>query len=174
MSDPFGGFDPRMFEQVPLFRELAKVMRWSGGPVNWDLASQTALALAEAEGEAAPAAPAPVSAPTTEEPATVTETGETAAHDVPGATTEAAPPQSGPMAPEDVVDEVDSEAGTEAEPVEDVETKPEIGETDEPEEPAKAEADDDTEATAGPEADDTDATVGAEASDDEEDEEEGS
>ncbi len=48
MSDPFsaGGFDPRMFEQVPLFRELAKVMSWTGGPVNWDLARQTAQALA--------------------------------------------------------------------------------------------------------------------------------
>lgn len=48
MSDPFsaGGFDPRMFEQVPLFREMAKVMSWSGGPVNWDLAQQTALSLA--------------------------------------------------------------------------------------------------------------------------------
>ncbi|WP_165491821.1 zinc-dependent metalloprotease [Egibacter rhizosphaerae] len=46
MSDPFGGFDPRMFEQVPFFRELAKVMSWSGGPVNWDLARQTAEALA--------------------------------------------------------------------------------------------------------------------------------
>lgn len=46
MSDPFsGGFDPRMFENVPLFRELAKVMSWSGGPVNWDLATQTATAL---------------------------------------------------------------------------------------------------------------------------------
>lgn len=48
MSDPFssGGFDPRMFEQVPLFRELQKVMSWTGGPVNWDLARQTAEALA--------------------------------------------------------------------------------------------------------------------------------
>ena len=46
MSDPFsGGFDPRMFENVPLFRELARVMSWAGGPVNWDLASQTATAL---------------------------------------------------------------------------------------------------------------------------------
>lgn len=55
MSDPFsaGGFDPRMFEQVPLFRELAKVMSWTGGPVNWDLARQTAEALAS---DAAPAA----------------------------------------------------------------------------------------------------------------------
>jgi putative hydrolase len=47
MSDPFsGGFDPNMFQNVPLFRELAKVMSWSGGPVNWDLAGQTALAIA--------------------------------------------------------------------------------------------------------------------------------
>jgi putative hydrolase len=47
MSDPFsGGFDPRMFEHVPLFRELAKVMSWGGGPVNWDLAAQTASAVA--------------------------------------------------------------------------------------------------------------------------------
>ena len=48
MSDPFGagGFDPRMFEHVPLFRELAKVMSWTGGPVNWDLAGQTAAAIA--------------------------------------------------------------------------------------------------------------------------------
>lgn len=46
MSDPFtGGFDPRMFEQVPLFRELAKVMSWTKGPVNWELARQTAEAL---------------------------------------------------------------------------------------------------------------------------------
>lgn len=47
MTDPFsGGFDPRMFENVPLFRELAKVMSWRSGPVNWDLASQTAEAIA--------------------------------------------------------------------------------------------------------------------------------
>jgi putative hydrolase len=46
MSDPFGGsFDPRIFEQVPLFRELAKVMSWTKGPVNWDLAQQTAGSL---------------------------------------------------------------------------------------------------------------------------------
>jgi putative hydrolase len=46
MSDPFsGGFDPRIFEQVPLFRELAKVMSWTRGPVNWDLAQQTAGSL---------------------------------------------------------------------------------------------------------------------------------
>lgn len=51
MSDPFsGGFDPRMFANVPLFKELAKVMSWSGGPVNWDLARDTALALAATPG----------------------------------------------------------------------------------------------------------------------------
>lgn len=55
MTDPFsGGFDPRLFENVPLFRELAKVMAWSGGPVNWELASQTALAIAAPSGEEAP------------------------------------------------------------------------------------------------------------------------
>ena len=48
MTDPFGGaFDPSMFNNVPLFRELAKVMAWSGGPVNWDLARDTALAVAD-------------------------------------------------------------------------------------------------------------------------------
>ena len=51
MTDPFGGaFDPRMFENVPLFKELAKVMAWSGGPVNWDLARDTALGLAATPG----------------------------------------------------------------------------------------------------------------------------
>lgn len=52
MSDPFsggfpGGFDPSMFGNVPLFREMAKVMSWSGGPVNWDLAAQSASSLVE-------------------------------------------------------------------------------------------------------------------------------
>ena len=46
-TDPFsGGFDPRMFEHVPLFRELAKVMSWRGGPVNWELARQIGIAVA--------------------------------------------------------------------------------------------------------------------------------
>lgn len=45
-SGPFGGFDPRLFESVPLFRELAKLLSWRGGPVNWELAGQTATALA--------------------------------------------------------------------------------------------------------------------------------
>lgn len=34
-----------MFEQVPLFRELARVMSWTKGPVNWDLAMETATAM---------------------------------------------------------------------------------------------------------------------------------
>lgn len=51
-SDPFsGGFDPRMFEHVPLFRELAKVMAWRGGPVNWELAGQTAQGIASSGDE---------------------------------------------------------------------------------------------------------------------------
>ena len=60
MSDPFsGGFDPRMFANVPLFRELAKVMSWSGGPVNWDLATDTALSIAATPGGIAASAPVP-------------------------------------------------------------------------------------------------------------------
>lgn len=56
MTDPFGGgfgggFDPSMFNNVPLFRELAKVMSWRGGPVNWDLAVQTATGIVEGEAE---------------------------------------------------------------------------------------------------------------------------
>jgi putative hydrolase len=55
MTDPFGGFgggfDPSMFNNVPLFRELAKVMAWRGGPVNWDLAGQTASGIVESAPE---------------------------------------------------------------------------------------------------------------------------
>ena len=49
----FGGFDPSVFQNVPLFRELAKVMAWRGGPVNWDLATQTAESIAQSTAEAA-------------------------------------------------------------------------------------------------------------------------
>ena len=46
MSDPFGGaFDPSMFANIPLFKELGKVMSWTGGPINWDLARDTATSL---------------------------------------------------------------------------------------------------------------------------------
>jgi putative hydrolase len=55
MSDPFGGFDPSMFSNVPLFKELAKVMSWTGGPVNWNLAADTAASLT-GEPKAIPAA----------------------------------------------------------------------------------------------------------------------
>ena len=64
MSDPFGGasgaggFDPRMFSQIPLFRELNRVMSWSGGPVNWDLARQAASSVLASEGRGARALPA--------------------------------------------------------------------------------------------------------------------
>ena len=41
----FGGFDPKALENVPLFRELAKLLSWGGGPVNWELAQQLATGL---------------------------------------------------------------------------------------------------------------------------------
>lgn len=47
---PFGPFGPGGSElpadlagKIPLFAELQKLMSWSGGPVNWDLARQIAL-----------------------------------------------------------------------------------------------------------------------------------
>jgi putative hydrolase len=55
MSDPFGGglggFDPAAFANVPLFRELARVMSWRGGPINYELAEQTASGLASTPAE---------------------------------------------------------------------------------------------------------------------------
>lgn len=57
MTDPFGGgfggFDPRMFEQVPLFRELQRMMSWTGGPVNYETAAQTADGVARQSSAAA-------------------------------------------------------------------------------------------------------------------------
>lgn len=41
----FGGFDPKALENVPLFRELSKLLSWRGGPVNWELARQLATGL---------------------------------------------------------------------------------------------------------------------------------
>ncbi|MCW2596086.1 MAG: hydrolase [Jatrophihabitans sp.] len=39
-----GESDPNnMFGQMPLFAELQKLLSWSGGPVNWDLAKQVAV-----------------------------------------------------------------------------------------------------------------------------------
>jgi putative hydrolase len=40
---------PDLLRQIPLFAELAKVLSWTGGPVNWDLARQIAVALAAGE-----------------------------------------------------------------------------------------------------------------------------
>lgn len=51
----FGDFDPRMFDQVPLFRELRRLMEWQGGPVNWDLARQSAEAIAGGDATERPA-----------------------------------------------------------------------------------------------------------------------
>ncbi|CAN5342403.1 zinc-dependent metalloprotease [soil metagenome] len=38
-----GGFPEDILGKVPLFAELQKLMSWQGGPVNWDLARQTAI-----------------------------------------------------------------------------------------------------------------------------------
>ncbi|HEX6843614.1 MAG TPA: zinc-dependent metalloprotease [Actinomycetota bacterium] len=50
MSDPFGlpfGMDPEALRDAPLFRELQRVMAaGAGGPVNWELARQVAVASA--------------------------------------------------------------------------------------------------------------------------------
>ena len=52
MSDFPGGFDPRMFEGVPLFREIGKVLAWRGGPVNYEIAADTARSIAAGAGPA--------------------------------------------------------------------------------------------------------------------------
>ena len=39
-----GGMPDDLAGKIPLFAELQKLMSWSGGPVNWDLARQIALA----------------------------------------------------------------------------------------------------------------------------------
>lgn len=43
---------PDLLRQIPLFAEIAKVLSWSGGPINWDLARQVAVALAASEEKA--------------------------------------------------------------------------------------------------------------------------
>ena len=45
---PSGGSDD-LAGKIPFFAELQKLMSWSGGPVNWDLARQVATATAAAE-----------------------------------------------------------------------------------------------------------------------------
>jgi putative hydrolase len=47
-SGPTGGWPPYglpedLAGQIPLFAELQKLLSWQGGPVNWDLAKQTAI-----------------------------------------------------------------------------------------------------------------------------------
>src|ERR1700742_2015387 len=43
-SQPGGGDQPEdIFGKIPLFAELQKLMSGQGGPVNWDLARQTAI-----------------------------------------------------------------------------------------------------------------------------------
>jgi putative hydrolase len=43
---PGGGGGDDFATKIPLFAELQKLMSWSGGPVNWDLARQVAIAAA--------------------------------------------------------------------------------------------------------------------------------
>ncbi|MCL2780655.1 MAG: zinc-dependent metalloprotease [Actinomycetia bacterium] len=52
---PFGGAGPGGFSpddlagKIPLFAELQKLLSWSGGPVNWDLARQVAISAVAGE-----------------------------------------------------------------------------------------------------------------------------
>jgi putative hydrolase len=48
MDDPFE-LPPDVLRRVPLFAEISKVLSWSGGPVNWDLARQVAVSIAAGE-----------------------------------------------------------------------------------------------------------------------------
>jgi putative hydrolase len=48
MDDPFE-LPPDVLRRVPLFAEISKVLSWSGGPVNWDLARQVAVSVAAGE-----------------------------------------------------------------------------------------------------------------------------
>ena len=47
-DEPFE-LPPDLLRAVPLFAELSKVLSWTGGPVNWDLARQVAVAVAGSE-----------------------------------------------------------------------------------------------------------------------------
>lgn len=53
MDDPFE-LPPDVLKRVPLFAEISKVLAWSGGPVNWDLARQVAVSIAAGESPAPP------------------------------------------------------------------------------------------------------------------------
>jgi putative hydrolase len=51
MDDPFE-LPPDVLRRVPLFAEISKVLSWSGGPVNWDLARQIAVSIAAGDAAA--------------------------------------------------------------------------------------------------------------------------
>jgi len=53
MDEPFD-LPPDVLRRVPLFAELQKVLAWSGGPVNWELARQIAVPIAAGERGAPP------------------------------------------------------------------------------------------------------------------------
>lgn len=57
-TDPSGlppDLPPDILGKIPLFAELQKVLSWSGGPVNWDLARQVAVAAVAAQPGGPPA-----------------------------------------------------------------------------------------------------------------------
>jgi putative hydrolase len=55
---PGGGVPDDLAGKIPLFAELEKLLSWSGGPVNWDLARQLAIrAAAENDSPALPGEP---------------------------------------------------------------------------------------------------------------------
>jgi putative hydrolase len=56
MQDPFE-LPPDVLRRIPLFAEISKVLSWSGGPVNWDLARQIAVSMAAGESPASPIGP---------------------------------------------------------------------------------------------------------------------
>jgi len=49
MPDESFELPPDILGKIPLFAEIAKVLAWTGGPVNWDLARQVAVAIAAGE-----------------------------------------------------------------------------------------------------------------------------
>src|SRR6266496_3555127 len=48
-GDPESGGPDDLAGKIPLFAELQKLMSWSGGPVNWDLARQVAISAVVSE-----------------------------------------------------------------------------------------------------------------------------
>ena len=56
MQDPFE-LPPDVLRRIPLFAEISKVLSWSGGPVNWDLARQIAVSIAAGDATPSPVQP---------------------------------------------------------------------------------------------------------------------